>query len=111
MKAGKLRHRATLQQNTPTQNAAGQFLPSWTNVLGGSNQVWCEVLPASGREFEKYRQMVAELTHTVRMRYMPNALPTEKMRFLYGSRVLNIQSAVNVDERNKEMICLCVETK
>ena len=104
--AGRLRHRITIQQNTPTRDAHGGEVDSW----GAVTTVWAEISPLNGKEYFTAKQETAEITHKVRLRYN-NALSgiTPKMRVLFGSRTLDIESAINPQERNKEIILMCRE--
>lgn len=104
MRAGALRHSLTIQTATETQNDHGEVVKAWSEfaVVNGS------IDPLSGREFWRSRQVQADVTHVVTIRYLPGVIP--KMRVLHGSRVLYITSVLNSDERNRELQLLCKET-
>lgn len=104
MRAGKLRHRWTIQQQTPaTQNSLGEETSPWADVA----TVWCSVEPLSGREFFSAQATQSEVTHTVTMRYRSGIVP--KMRLTKDARVLDIQSVADVTERHRELQLMCVE--
>lgn len=65
------------------------------------------VKPVTGREVQRLEQVVAGVTHTVQLRYVPDLNP--KDRLMFGTRILNIEVAQNVEERNREMLLLCIE--
>ena len=67
MKAGKLRHRVTLQEDQAagTQDSYGQEVEDWQDVA----TVWAAVEPLQGREFLGGKQLVAEVTTRIRIRY------------------------------------------
>lgn len=99
MRAGRLRHRITIQQQAVTgQNDYGEDIYEWTDVA----IVWAEVQPLTGREYWAAEQVNAETTHQVRLRYLSDIEPS--MRILFGSRVLVIESVFNVDERDRELV-------
>lgn len=110
MKAGPLRQRVTLQSLTETTDSYGQRVQSW-NTLG---TYYAEVRQLSGREAVNAKQVKADTTHLVRMRYIgtlfatPGILPS--MRFLFNGIALNILFINNVDNRNREYQILAQET-
>lgn len=97
MRAGRLRHRVTIQQCTETQNSYGEAVKEWTDYA----TVWASVEPAKGREFWESQQVNAEITGTVVMRYLAGV--KSKMRVLYDGRVFEILAVINPDERNREL--------
>ena len=102
MKAGSLRHVITLQEPVETQNDYGEPVTSWQDVLSCR----ASIEPLSAREFFASQQTKADVTHKVRLRYLP-VVPT--MRLLFGTRVFNISSALNREERGIELELLCKE--
>lgn len=108
-RAGPKRQRVSLQTLSESQDSFGQKIPSWTT----QGNYWAEVKNLSGREAVNAKQVKADTTHQVTMRYIgalfttPGLLPS--MRLLYKSRVFNILWVNNVDERNREYQLLCQE--
>lgn len=103
MQAGKLRHQVTIQQATETRNTLGEAIRTWSTVA----TVWASVEPLRGREFFDAEQVQSEISQRVRMRYRSGIKPT--MRLLYGSRILQIQAVIDVDERHREIHLMCRE--
>ena len=103
MQAGKLRHKLLLQEATETNNGRGEPIPAWSDVT----ELWGDITPLSGREGLQANQIYASATHRIRIRYRPGVVP--KMRFLKGSREFEIDAVLNVDERNREMVCIAKE--
>lgn len=103
MRAGALRHSVIIQTSTPSQSGTGEVTESW----GTFATVKASISPSSGREFFASEQLNAEMSHKVKIRYLSGV--TTKMRVLFGSRVLDILSIVNIDEKNHEMILMCKE--
>lgn len=99
-----MRQRVTLQRLTETPDAFSQAQPTWTDV----GTFWAKVKGASGKEVAIARQLQAQVTHSVTMRYIGVITPAD--RFLYAGRLLNITEAINVDERKREWQLLCTET-
>ncbi|MDA8212164.1 MAG: phage head closure protein [Clostridia bacterium] len=103
MNAGELRHRVKIQQKSVTRDSFGAESVTWSDVA----TVWAVVEPLRGREFFGAQQVNAEVTTRIRIRYRSGVVPT--MRALYGSRVYDIQSVINLDERNRELQLMCKE--
>lgn len=104
MRAGRLRHRVTIQQKVEAVNGFGERIVSWSTVANVS----AGVEPLRGREFFDAEQVQAEISHRVIMRYRPGINST--MRLLYKGRVLHIQAPpIDVDERHRELQLMCRE--
>lgn len=103
MQAGKLKHSVTVQRDTGTVNSSGQVVENWTTYITRR----AEIVPLTGRELFAAQQVDGEVTHKVIMRYDSGV--TSKMRLLFGSRVLNIESIININEANRDMELICKE--
>jgi len=104
MRIGKLRHRITFQQRTTTQNSYGELTETWADYATR----WASVEPLKGREYFSAKQTQAEVDVRFRCRYL-SGLNTADFRIKYGSRIYDIVSIINVDERNKELIIMAKE--
>lgn len=104
MKAGEMRNPLVIQEPINTQNDYGETIQTWREFASVNGSV----KPSSAREFWRASQQVADATHGVTIRYLPGVLPT--MRILYGSRVLNIISVLDNEERHAELNLICKET-
>ena len=103
MRAGRLRHKVTIQDYTESQNTFGEVTKNWTDYA----TVWAAVEPVKGREFWESQQINAEITTKVTLRYLAGVKP--KMRILHDTRIFEIDSVINVDERNRELQLLVKE--
>lgn len=103
MQAGKLRHRLTLQQSTDANNTRGEAIENWADEAN----IWGSIRPLSGREGFAANQMYASATHEIRIRYRAGVVP--KKRLKHGVRVFDIDAVLNVDERNRELVCIATE--
>lgn len=103
MRAGRLRHRVTIQSKTVTQNSYGEEVITWTDV----DTVWASIEPLRGREFEELRRAGADLTTRIVMRYQAGIVP--EMRATEGGHTYDILSVVNVEERDRELHLMCRE--
>lgn len=103
MRAGRLRHRVTIQENVGSENNFGETVDDWQAVTTR----WAAVDPLRGRERFEAQQISAEVSHRVTMRYFADLTPT--MRLVYDGRVLEIEAVIDVEERGRELELLCRE--
>lgn len=103
MRAGRLRHRVVLEWPTITRTASGDTVTTWTPTA----EVWAEVAPDSGSERFSAATDLAELVHTVKMRWRAGVTPTHRVR--YGTRTFRVESVMSPDERQRELVLRCVE--
>jgi SPP1 family predicted phage head-tail adaptor len=102
MRAGRLRHRVTIQEKSVSQNSFGEEVITWTDV----KTVWASIEPLRGREYIELRQAQADVTTRIRMRHYPDIVPS--MRLAHGDRVFEIVSPVkNVAERDIQDEVMC----
>ena len=101
--AGNLTDRIVIEQASETRNAVGEVTLSWATFA----TVWADVQALSGREAERYGQMVGFTGHKVTIRALPGVKPA--MRIVYnGTRTLEI-GAINEYERGWYMELICTE--
>jgi SPP1 family predicted phage head-tail adaptor len=103
MLSGKLNHRIELQSKVATRDSYG----SETIVWKKESIVWGSVEPISGREYFLAKQVQAETTHRIRIRYYAGLRPD--WRILFGTRIFEIDSVINIEEKNREMVLMCHE--
>lgn len=103
IRAGKLRNKIVIQQNTPSTDSFGERDASWSTFA----TVWADIKPLTSREYWDAVQVNAESTLKFVIRYLSGVTP--KMRISWDSRIFNIESIINVDERNKMIVLLAVE--
>ena len=111
MRAGKLRHRVTIQEPIDTQNAYGEAEVRWQNV---ATAVQVSIEPLRGREYFSSRQENAEVDSRIEMRFRKDI--SAKQRVLHGpacacnTSVLQefyVEGVVNVMMRNRELQLMC----
>lgn len=98
--------RVTFQRRGTGQSATGQPNGTFTNVM----TIWAAINPISGREYFNASGERAEVTHKIDVRYCSELADLKpKDRALYGSRVFNIRSVINVEERGRKLLLMCTE--
>jgi len=106
MRAGKLRHRISIERAIETQDSSyNEAMLQWVLFA----EVSASINPLSGRELIRAKQVELEVDTEVIIRYLDGLSP--KMRIVYRDRVFEILSVINTEERNRELRLLCSEVK
>lgn len=71
--------------------------------------VWASITPLSGREFVEAKQRQIDATVRITIRYRADMLPTPNWRVKFGSRIYDIDSVINRDERGRTVDLMCRE--
>jgi SPP1 family predicted phage head-tail adaptor len=103
MQAGKLRHRVIIKNFTTAADTMGQPINTFATLA----TVWARVTPKSGSEFVNEGASKIQKVYEVTIRYTGDINETYKIE--YDSKDLNIQSIIDIDERNRTMKLLCIE--
>jgi SPP1 family predicted phage head-tail adaptor len=99
-RAGKLRQRVQLEQLQPSESfdTFGQPIPTWTTV----GTYWAEVVPLVGNEAYIARQVKAEATHKLTVRYLgANVTLNPTDHWILDGRTFGIVEVRNIEERNR----------
>lgn len=99
---GKLRDRVSIQTRSKTTAANGETISTYATVATR----WAQVEEQGGQEITQANQQVAQKSVKVTLRYYSGL--SAQHRFLFGSRVLNIQS-VTADQDRVWHTAMCVE--
>lgn len=101
----RLNKRVSIQSKTITRGSRGSQVETWVDDF----TTWGEVKTLTGREIEAAKQIHAESTVEVNIRYSTSREVTSQKRVMYGTRTLHILAVINVNEENKELKLLCKE--
>lgn len=106
MRAGRLVKTVTIEQVIESQSSTGQVVETWqTYAIRRAS-----VEPLKGREFFDGKQVYGETTMRFRLRYdSKTGAIRPKMRLSYDSKTFDIQSVINVREKNREILILASE--
>lgn len=105
---GRLRHRVTLQTQTTEYDSLGRQrrdAAKWTKVT----DLWAEVRELSGRESETAKQITADASHAVTIRFRSGV--TSANRLLFRGRVFEIKAVLDDDGTQRELLLLCGEER
>lgn len=105
MTSGKLRERVEIQQATDAVSASGQVVKTWSTYAFE----YAEVKTPTGREFFGMDKFNAQVSHVVRIHW--NSGVTEKMRVVWGTRILNIAVISEDNTHGRWMWLNCLEEK
>lgn len=105
MTHGKLRERVTIQQSTDVIAESGQVEKTWSAYA----LEYAEIKTPTGRDFFASDKFNANVSHVVRIHW--NSGVTEKMRVLWGTRILNIVFISEDQQHARWMWLNCLEEK
>ena len=106
--AGTLGRRIKIQRPSTIKDSLGAPSRTWIDVA----TVWADIQPLSGREAVIASRISVELTHQITVRYQSifeNPQLVAQYRVIYKSRIFNIHSALNEDEKRVLVILLASE--
>lgn len=95
MQSGPLRHRLEIQTVTETRDSYGGISQAWTTL----ETRWANIQPMSSRELWQAQQAQSQATHKITMRYYSGLTEKHRLKVSGGTRVFNIASVINPDER------------
>lgn len=98
MRAGRLRCKAVIQQNSAGQDAIGGRTESWSTLYAGW---YCELHQVKGGESFRGRVVHASADTVAIGRYVAGVTP--RHRLTYDGSTYDIVAANNVDRRNREL--------
>jgi len=105
-RAGKHRHKITIEQRTVVRSATGATRDAWNEI----GDAWVSIEPLNGREFYASNQTVGESTHKLRAaRWDDIKGATEEMRAVFGTRIFDIIDVINVREGDANGLILAKE--
>ncbi len=102
MRAGELRERVTIQQNTPTRDGFDAAIEHWSTFA----TLWAKVETVSGTETIDQQRAAALLTYNITLRYYPGITPD--MRVSWRGSLLNINAIID-DRAGGDMKLVCSE--
>lgn len=100
-RAGKLRHRVSLQEFTTTvDEETGNRERTWTEV----RKLWAAVEPLSGREFVSAAASQSKVTTRITILYRSGI--THEMRVVYRGKIYNIEAVLSDQDSGVQYLTL-----
>lgn len=109
MRANELRHSISIQERSDVRDELGQPTIAWKTI---AKDLRAKITPTSGRERMSAQAGRAEVSHIVEIRWQSQFSDPVAMaarRILYGSRILNITSSRDIEERHFDLELTCSE--
>jgi SPP1 family predicted phage head-tail adaptor len=106
MPAGRRRNRVMVTPPTPALDEMHQVIPTYN--VANATPCWAEITPLLGGELEKAKALSADVTHRVKLLYYAASV-NPRTRIEHRGRTLEVVAALNTDERNRELVCMCKE--
>jgi len=103
MRAGTLRHKIEIQSISITRDARGETTKTWVT----EKKLSAGIYPKNGTETQALHIENNAVTHEIITRFVPNI--TAKMRIKFKDRIFDIESIINIAERNKTLKFMCIE--
>jgi SPP1 family predicted phage head-tail adaptor len=104
MRAGRLRHRVTIQQLTigsPQQKPTGEPDAQWADVA----TVWADVRPLQGRALFLAQQVESRVDTEIEIRYRAGI--NAAMRVTHDGDVYDILAVIDPDKRHIRLVLNC----
>lgn len=73
--------------------------------------MWANIIPLQGRELEIARQVSAQVTHRIELRYTPEVAADMRFNWRLKNRRFNIKAVTHIGELNEETHLLCEEVQ
>jgi len=106
MRAGLRRHKLMFEKKVSSTDDAGQPSEEYVPVAS----LYGHVKPLTGREAIETGRQVSEVSHLINTRYSAEVTAKGRFREESTGRVFNLAKApMNVGERNRELVCDCIE--
>lgn len=95
---GKFLNKVTIQSESLTQDGAGGWDNTWTDV----HSVWADIEPSTGSESLEAEQLLGKSPFKFTMRYSSEVAGIDNQhRIKWGDRYFNIHSVVNLNEEKE----------
>lgn len=100
-----MRHRVTLQKKEITEDELKQQTENWTDIA----TVWAAIEPLSEREYFAAKQVNAEISVRITIRYRKDV--TTDMRMVFEGRIFEVLSVINPKESCVSLVLMCREVQ
>lgn len=105
MRAGTLRQVISIQEETETKNDYGEVLISYNEI----KETRAGIYPVKGEEKYINAELLNTVSHKIEIRYDSNINITPKNRVVFNGRIFDIESVINLSEKNVTLFLFCSE--
>lgn len=108
VRAGTLTRSIAIQQRSTIRDSYGGQVQTWTTL----KTVYAAIEALSGSERLAAQSFSTDVSHRISIRYDADFTDPRVMatyRVLYGTRIFNIEAALNIDEANRLIELVCSE--
>ena len=105
MSIGQFRTRLTVEESVEARTPDGGVLEVWQH----KQLIWARVQGLRGRELFSAQQVNPQTSHKLTIRRVSGLTSQHRLRSLDGSRIFNIESVIDIDDRHKHMELICTE--
>jgi SPP1 family predicted phage head-tail adaptor len=95
----------TVESMTRTSDGMGGWTEEWSILATVRAAIW----PKKMVEQVETGKRTATVTHQIRVRYLDGI--DEECRVVFGDRIFEVISVLNVEERNRTLDLMCEEAK
>jgi len=103
LRIGQLNKRVVLQYANTVSDSMGGTIQTWNDSI----TTWAAIWPVSGREQVNNMAVQGTISHRIRVRYYEGVATWWRAKF--GTRIFNIISVVNPEEKNEFLDLVCKE--
>ncbi|MCO4819787.1 MAG: phage head closure protein [Bacteroidetes bacterium] len=104
--ATEARHRITVQKRKSNSDGQGGHAISWEST----GQYWAAIYPIKAQQQYDYNSIGVDATHHIKMRGY-STINDRDYRIQYGSRVFEVLTVENLQERDFELFITCKEVR
>lgn len=105
--ASQCRHYSNIEERSYADDGQGGQQEVWSVV---SENVPASITPLNAKRMEEYRTFDVEASHEIKVRG-EIVLVESNNRIVYNNRVFEIKTVEDIQERNVEQICICLERR
>lgn len=105
--ASQCRHYCNIEERVYTTDSQGGGKDVWSTV---SSDVPMSITPLNAKRMEEYRTFNVNASHEIKNRGEITLVEANN-RITYNSRVFEIKTIEDVQERGIEQICICLERR
>ena len=105
MSIGRMRTPLRIQEYVETRTSDGGIAEAWSTT----QNVWGRVQGLRGRELFSAQQINPQTSHKVTIRYSKGLTSNARLVDPSSSRIFNIESVVDIEDRHQFMELICTE--